>query len=227
MSLNNKINTVCDHLDYMSYDNNEFSNQWKYAIYNPTNPECIQVLVDTMLETIEKTHDYRDEHINDLRRNEKIQDNEIKLLKTENKELKEEMKNLKTRLTKLEMNEKLIYVSQACKNIQIYIIKKITGWNKEDMEIKFEIECHNNYKYFKTLYKTYLNEIVFLEKELGIYENDENIRKLKANRNDIAHPDEIDIEELGNICNEICGKYNGITKIVTGYSKIDLNILNN
>jgi len=59
------------------------------------------------------------------------QGNEIYLLKQENKELKQENKELKQEIIKLnhrlDKQESLICITQVCKNIQYFIVQKITG----------------------------------------------------------------------------------------------------
>ena len=120
----------------------------------------------------------------------------------------------------------MIYVTQACLNMQKYIIKKVTGWNKRDYRKYYEQECGKNYSEFKEYYTDYLYEIENLEKYLEIDDILDVIQKLKTDRNFISHPSDINIAKLNSFCEELCGKYDGITKVGKNYNKIDVSLLN-
>ena len=152
-SIEDKINLVCNELEYRT-DTDEYINQWKHAIYDIKNIVCkesFQVILNTQLETLEQTHDYRDENIIFLRNDVKELKNKICILEYENNELKKENYEIKSDITILknknneyERNEKMIYVTQACLNMQKYVIKKVTGWNKRDYRKYYEQECGKN-----------------------------------------------------------------------------------
>ena len=89
----------------------------------------------------------------------------------------------------------------------MYIIKKVTKWNKREFRKKYEQECGNNYNEFKEYCPEYYEGVVELEKELQINDLLPTIKMLKDDRNLISHPKKIDIEKLNTYCEEICGKY--------------------
>ncbi len=213
MELENKINLVCQYLNYISYNNEEFFEQWNCAIHNPTKENCVNVLVDTMLNVIEKTHDYRDDHINDLKKKEKIQDGKIFELETENKKINGKLTALENKFAEKEEKEYIIILIQAIRNMENYIINKFTNWSDD------EIQKYGGIVKFKKNYPQYKDDAENIEKEFGLTKNKANVNKINEKRKLYTHPNPIDEEVLEMACNKFCSKYNGLTDLYKGYMK--------
>jgi hypothetical protein len=214
-------------LEYIS-DNDEWIDQYTSVVYGNFPAQR-----NVLLEGINKTIDllFSDEHIKLCINKNKAQDIKINNMEKEIiqkdieiKELKSDVTELKKKNTEYERNDKLIYVIQACLNMQMYIVKKVTGWNKREYRKNYEQECGNNYNEFKEYYLEYYERAIELEKELQIDDLLPTIKKLKDDRNLISHPNKIDIEKLNTYCEEICSKYHGITKVGKNYYKIDVSL---
>ena len=234
MSIEEKINYVETELEYRS-DTAEYINQLNHAINDAKHKldnHTFLVILNTQMETLEQPYDYKDDNIIALKKDNVRIKKEIIILKeeiikkdVEIQELKFDVNNLKKKNTEYERNEKLIYVTQACLNMQMYIVKKVTKWNKREYRKNYEQDCGNNYNEFKEYYPEYYEAAIELEKELQIDDLLPTIKKLKDDRNLISHPNKIDIEKLNIYCEDICSKYGGITKIGKNYEKIDVSLL--
>ena len=109
MSIEEKINYVKGELEYRT-DTDEYINQWIHAINDAKHKldsDTFLVILNTQMETLEQTHDYRDDNIIALKKENVDIKKEILVLKEEIikkdfeiKELKCENKDIKTRLTK-------------------------------------------------------------------------------------------------------------------------------
>ena len=139
-----QIETQINDLSYKIGDvyGDYYSKQFNYAInniQNNTNIETTHIVVDLLDLTI--NDDYKQLQINALKKDVKTLQEENKVLKEENKVLKEEIKELKQdniilknnnnkltkQVNKLMRNHYNLVLWQAYKNVEYYIIQKVTG----------------------------------------------------------------------------------------------------
>ena len=202
----------------------EIGNRYKSIVYKLHNDikykedkEDIEELINIQEMTLNEDH--KQKQINGLQikikkiENKLIeQDKIIEIFKNENKELRQENKDLRNRLNK---RDSLICITQVCKNIQYYIVQKITGWTKKQMKQEYV-----DYFDFKDEFMDRINEIENMEKEYGLYTNDENIKKIINKRNGICHPSAIELDEVKDSCNILSNEYANIIQIYDGYKRI-------
>jgi hypothetical protein len=235
-----ELNEICDHECYTLYYNT-LTNMINSQSINLTECDIVIDIIQTVIENNKYNSVYdmrkqlKEQHkriisledtVNILK-NENIQlKNENIQLKYDNIQLRTDIRILTNKISENEKNDKIVYVAQACSNMQKYIVRKVTGWNDREYSTFYEQQCCNNYSYFKDDYKEYLEEVYKLEQSLEINNLLDVIWEIKNDRNIISHPKKINIEKLNAICEELCGEFNGITKIGKNYSKIDINLLN-
>lgn len=118
----------------------------------------------------------------------------------------------------------IIYVGQACSNIQEYIVKKATGWLDQEYDDMFGLKCAQSYGKFKKRYPQYEYLVSELEQEFGIHNLSDVITQMKKDIAYFNHPD-IDTEILVQYCDKLNEKYHGVTAIGRNYHKIDTTML--
>lgn len=103
---------------------------------------------------------------------------------------------------------------QAYKNIEYYIIQTVTGYDHDTMEklntnLKEFMKNENN--------KSFLEGINTLIQKFNISNYKNSLSKIKRTRNNLAHPDPIEMTELFTACNTLKSTYNGIDEIYNHY----------
>ena len=155
----------------------------------------------------------------------------MKTLQEENKVLKEENKTLKERVVILENNnDKLtkqinklmrnhynLVLWQAYKNVEYYIIQKITGFDKNTMEkintnlTEFINNPNNN---------SYVNDINKFITKFNINNYSSCLGRLSRNRITEAHPNPIELDDLEDACEDMKNVYNGIEELYKNYKEV-------
>ena len=168
--------------------------------------------------------DYKQPQINALKK-------DVKTLQEENKVLKEENKTLKERVIKLEdNNNKLtkqvnklmrnhynLVLWQAYKNVEYYIIQKVTGFDKNKMEntntnlTEFINNPNNN---------SYVNDINKFITKFNINNYNGCLGRLSRNRITEAHPNPIELDDLEDACDDMKNIYNGIEELYNHYQEV-------
>lgn len=70
-------------------------------------------------------------------------------------------------------------------------------------------------------YKTYHEEVARLMKHFEIEKYSASLSKIKRARNNEAHPDPIDMDELKDACESLKTKYSGIEQFYEGYQEVN------
>ena len=157
---------------------------------NPSNINEYQILIEAAHSLIDS--DYKDKLIFNLQKKIKEQDSRILNLEKETKDLKQDnvvLKNNNDKLTKqvnkLMRNHYNLVLWQAYKNVEYYIIQKITGFDKDTMEkintnLTEFINNPNNNKY--------INDINKFITKFNINNYSSCLGRLSRNRITEAHP---------------------------------------
>ena len=184
----------------------------------PLNLTEYQIILETMQTIMDD--DYKLKLIQNLQKRIKEQDIVIKNQGVKISELENEIVDLKTNVNKLnkriddkEEREYIIILIQATRNMEYYIIKKLTNWSDD------EIRNYGGLNKFKKNNQNFVSEIQDMEDEFGLTVNKQNIIKINEKRKIYAHPNPIDDEELEKACDKFCGKYKGLTELYKGYMK--------
>ena len=196
---------------------------------NPSNINEYQILIEAAYFLIDS--DYKDKLIYNLQKRLKEQDVRILNLEKNNKVLKEENKTLKERVIKLENNNdkltkqvnKLMHnhynlvLWQAYKNVEYYIIQKITGFDNDKMEtintnLTEFINNPNNSKYVDDINK-------FITK-FNINNYNGCLGRLSRSRLQEAHPNPIELDDLEDACEDMKNVYTGIEELYKNYKEV-------
>jgi hypothetical protein len=209
----------------------QFCNRALFLITNNSSYKSdYQIIFEAVHTLID--NDYKDRLIFNLQKKIKEQESRITKLEEENKELKNEIKVLKEdnkqkdcKINKLEKqvnvlmrNHYLIVIAQAYKNLEYYIIQKATGY---DAVIMDSININLNDFLANANYQTYHEEVARLMKHFEIEKYSASLSKIKRARNNEAHPDPIDMDELKDACESLKTKYLGIERLYEGYQEVN------
>jgi hypothetical protein len=196
---------------------------------NHSNINDYQILIEAAYSLIDS--DYKDKLIFNLQKKLKEHESRITHLEKDNKDLKEQNKTLKERVIKLEdNNNKLtkqinklmrnhynLVLWQAYKNVEYYIIQKVTGFDKEKMETtntnltEFINNPNNN---------SYVNDINKFITKFNINNYNSCLGRLSRNRITEAHPNPIELDDLEDACEDMKNVYNGIEELYKNYKEV-------
>jgi chromosome segregation ATPase len=196
---------------------------------NHSNINDYQILIEAAYSLIDS--DYKDKLIFNLQKKLKEQESRITHLEKDNKDLKEQNKTLKERVIKLEdNNDKLtkqvnklmrnhynLVLWQAYKNVEYFIIQKVTEFNKDKMEtintnLTEFINNQNNSKYVDDINK-------FITK-FNINNYNGCLGRLSKNRITEAHPNPIELDDLEDACEDMKNVYTGIEELYKNYKEV-------
>jgi hypothetical protein len=191
-------------------------------VYHNLNIKTTIGLVDFVEYII--NDDYKQPQINALKK-------DVKELKEENKILKEEIKVLKQdnvifknnndkltkQVNKLMRNHDNLVLWQAYKNVEYYIIQKITGFDKDTMEkINTNLtEFMNNRDNNK-----YINDINKFITKFNINNYSSCLGRLSRSRLQEAHPNPIELDDLEDACDDMKNIYIGIEELYNHYQEV-------
>jgi len=203
----------------------------------PDVVQRLQIIIEAFYDMVD--YDNKDRIIASLQSKVKKLEQEVKELKEENKakdnviaeqnariiKLEEDNKQKDIKINKLEKqvnvlmrNHYLIVIAQAYKNLEYYIIQKATGYGTFIMD---SINTNLNDFLANENYKTYHEEVARLMKHFEIEKYSASLSKIKRARNNEAHPDPIDIDELKDACESLKTKYSGIERFYEGYQEVN------
>jgi len=196
---------------------------------NPSNINEYQILIEAAHSLIDS--DYKDKLIFNLQKKIKEQDSRILNLEKETKDLKQDivvlkqdnivLKNNNDKLTKhinkLMRNHYNLVLWQAYKNVEYYIIQKITGFDKDTMEkintnLTEFINNPNNNKY--------INDINKFITKFNINNYSSCLGRLSRNRITEAHPNPIELDDLEDACEDMKNVYTGIEELYNHYKEV-------
>ena len=191
-------------------------------VYHNLNIKTTIGLVDFVEYII--NDDYKQPQINALKKDVKTLQEENKVLKEEIKELKQDniiLKNNNDKLTKqvnkLMRNHYNLVLWQAYKNVEYYIIQKVTGFNKDKMKTintnltEFINNPNNN---------SYVNDINKFITKFNINNYNGCLGRLSRSRLQEAHPNPIELDDLEDACNDMKNIYNGIDELYNHYQEV-------
>ena len=196
---------------------------------NPSNINEYQILIEAAHSLIDS--DYKDKLIFNLQKKIKEQDSRILNLEKETKDLKQDivvlkqdnivLKNNNDKLTKhinkLMRNHYNLVLWQAYKNVEYYIIQKITGFENDTMEkintnLTEFINNPNNNKY--------INDINKFITKFNINNYSSCLGRLSRNRITEAHPNPIELDDLEDACEDMKNVYTGIEELYKNYKEV-------
>jgi len=206
----------------------QFCNRALYLIANNTaNKSDYQIIFEAVYSLIDG--DYKDRLIFNLQKKIKEQEARITKLEEDNKQFKEDNKQKDIKINKLEKqvnvlmrNHYLIVIAQAYKNLEYYIIQKATSY---DTAIMDSINTNLNDFLADANNKTYHEEVARLMKHFEIERYSASLSKIKRARNNEAHPDPIDMDELKDACESLKTKYIGIERFYEGYQEVNNSLI--
>jgi len=227
MEVQEQINNISNELNDLY--GNEYGEQFINAMEDIKTIESKHIIIDVLDLTLNV--DYKQHQIIALRK-------DIKILKDENKELKLIIKTQNEKIDKLEkdndllkkdnksLNKKVdilmrnhynLVLWQAYKNVEYYIIQKVTGFDNNMMN-----NINTNLTEFKNnpsnqIYTTEINKMI---NKFNIPSYINNIGKLTKNRLNEAHPDPIEMDELELACEDMKKTYNGIEELYNNYQEV-------
>ena len=106
---------------------------------------------------------------------------------------------------------------QAYKNVEYYIIQKVTKYDK----IKMESINTNLTEFIKNSDNSmYINDINNFIMKFKINNYNKSLGKLNYNRIQEAHPNPIELDELEDACNDMENIYNGIKDLYNNYKEV-------
>jgi hypothetical protein len=181
-----------------------------------------EVVVDTLKNLVD--NEYKQKQINDLQKNIKDLEKEVKNLKEVNKQkdirltnLEKDNINLNKKVNILMKNHYNLVLWQAYKNLEYYIIQKVTNYDDNKMDsintnLNEFIKDLDNSKYIEDL-----NNLI-VKFKIDKYKN--NLGKLTKNRLREAHLNPIELDELELACDEMKSIYNGIEEFYNNYQEV-------
>jgi len=142
---------------------------------------------------------------------------ENKQLREDNKQIKEDNKQLNKKIDILMRNHYYIILSEAIKTIQYYIIQTTTGYDNTKMEtINLNLD-----EFLKNKdNEQYTSEIEKLIEKFEMNKYKTAISKIINKRNDLSHPNPIELDELEMACDDMKKIYPGIEAIYTHYIEV-------
>jgi hypothetical protein len=189
---------------------------------NLSNINEYQILIEAAHSLIDS--DYKDKLIFNLQKKIKEQDSRILNLEKDNKTLKERvvvLENNNDKLTKqvnkLMRNHYNLVLWQAYKNVEYYIIQKVTGYNKDKMEktntnlTEFMNNPDNN---------KYVNDINKFIIKFNINNYNGCLGRLSRSRLQEAHPNPIELDDLEDACDDMKNIYTGIEELYKNYKEV-------
>ncbi len=193
-----------------------------YDMIDYDNKDCIIAKLQAKVKKLEQeVKELKDEN---KAKNNVIAEQNYRIIKLEedNKQLKEDNKQLNKNINVLMRNHYLIVIVQAYKNLEYYIIQKATGYNTVIMD---SININLNDFLANENYKTYYEEVTRLMKHFEIEKFSASLSKIKRARNNEAHPDPIDMDELKDACESLKTKYSGIERFYEGYQEVNNSLI--
>ena len=151
----------------------------------------------------------------DIRITELINDckqKDIRIAKLENQVI-----TLENQVAELMNKNHNLIIWQAYKNIEYYIIQTTTGYNHDTME---KLNTNLNELMKNDNNKCFLEGITNLINKFNIPTYKQSLSRIKRTRNNLAHPDPIEMNELLNACNTMKNTYNGIEEIYNHYQEV-------
>ena len=222
MEVKNQINIITNEISDLG--GIDYAKQFTYSITEVENnikAEIFHVIIDAM-EMM--TEDNKNKKINSLKTENKeikttLEDmkNVIKTQGDEIKELKKDNKEMKTTINYLLQRAYVVVLWQAYKNLEYYIIKKVTNYSKEQMNnvnTNLTEFCNNS------INNKYVDKINELYNKYNIHKYSSSLGKINGARIDVAHPSPIDMEELKNACDMMKKDYNGIDELYNNYDDV-------
>jgi cell division protein FtsB len=221
--LSQQIMNITDEIKY-KYGNDyaEQVNEAMNDVHNNLNVKTTHVLVDFVELVI--NNDYSQPQINalkkdvkELKEENKILKEEIKVLKQDNVVLKNNNDKLTKQVNKLMRNHYNLVLWQAYKNVEYYIIQKITGFDKDRMEkintnlTEFMNNSDNN---------KYVNDINKFITKFNINNYSSCLGRLSRNRITEAHPNPIELDDLEDACEDMKNVYTGIEELYKNYKEV-------
>lgn len=204
----------------------QFCNRVMHVINNnPADKTDYQIIFEGVYSLIDS--DYKDKLIFNLQKKIKEQDARIRTLETEVDSLKKDgivkekkISNLEKTVSILMRNHHLIVIAQAYKNLEYYIIRKVTGYDSRIME---SINTNLNEFLSNENYQSYHEEVTRLMAYFEMEKYHASLSKIRKARNTESHPDpiDIDIDELKDACESLKTKYPGIERFCEGYLEIN------
>jgi hypothetical protein len=196
---------------------------------NQSNINEYQILIEAAYSLIDS--DYKDKLINNLHKKTKEQDIRILNLEKDIKILKEDNKQKDIRILNLEKDNKVLtkkvnilmrshynlVLWQAYKNVEYYIIQKVTNYDKNKME-----SINTNLTEFiknpdNSIYANDINKLII---KFKINNYNKSLGKLTYNRIQEAHPNPIELDELEDACNDMEYIYCGIKDLYNNYKEV-------
>ena len=192
---------------------------------NPDDKSVYQIIFEGVHSLIDS--DYKDKLIFNLQKKNKEQDARIRTLETEintlkedNKQLKEDNKQKDIKINKLEKqvnvlmrNHNNLVLWQAYKNLEYYIIQKVTGYDSEKMDL---LNTNLNEFLADANYQSYHEEVAKLMSHFEMEKYNASLGKIRKARNNEAHPNPIEMNELAQACQDMKLVYPGIEKLYEG-----------
>ena len=159
------------------------------------------------------------------------QQEEIKQLKAESMVKDIKIAALENKVATLETNISVLMAKhynfviwQAYKNLEYFIIQKATGYDSNKMET-----LNTNLTLFMNAdaNKVYLEEINKLVEKFNINSYKQSLGRLERQRNNEAHPDPIEMDELATACTNMKNKYPSIDELYNHYQEVYDYLQNN
>ena len=240
-----KITEISNELKNLHGDDygEQFCNRALFLITNNSSYKSdYQIIFEAVHTLID--NDNKDRIISTLQAKLKKLEQEVKALREENKakdnviaeqnariiKLEEDNKQKDCKINKLEKqvnvlmrNHYLIVIAQAYKNLEYYIIQKATGYETAIME---PINTNLNDFMANKINQTYHGEVARLMKHFEIEKYSDSLSKIKRARNNEAHPEPIDMDELKDACESLKTKYLGIERFYEGYQEVNNSMCN-
>ena len=214
--LSQQIMNITDEIKY-KYGNDyaEQVNEAMNDVHKNLNVKTTHILVDFVELVI--NNDYSQPQINALKKDVKELKKEIKVLKQDNVVLKNNNDKLTKQVNKLMRNHYNLVLWQAYKNVEYYIIQKITGFDKDTMEkintnLTEFINNPNNNKY--------INDINKFITKFNINNYSSCLGRLSRNRITEAHPNPIELDDLEDACEDMKNVYTGIEELYKNYKEV-------
>jgi len=221
ISIEFMISTISNELKIL-YGEDYGEKYYKIAINSNIDNTNYQILIEGAYKLID--NDYKDKIISNLKKKSREQDarikyleQDVKILKQENKELKEETRKINKKLDISMRNHYYIVLSEAIKKIEYYIIQTVTKFDNPTMnDINLNLD-----EFVKNKdYEQYKPEIEKLMEKFEMNKYKSAISKIINKRNDLSHPNPIELDELELACDDMKKIYPGIEAIYTHYNEV-------
>ena len=228
-TLHEKIKYCADELtfSYGEYDGDTYySNSIIIADQLPINYEQIVDINRRILD-----EDHKNKRINGMQKKIiklelKDNDNTIKINELELKDKEKIIQINKLETTVNELNKSVNYLLQkeyvmilwqAYKNLEYYIIQKVTNYADEKMNtINTNLTefCNNPAN------NKYINKINELYEQFNIHQYSSSLGKINRKRLKVAHPSPIEMAELKSACDTLKKDYSGIEELYNKYEDV-------